>query len=68
MEYDKLLINQKPIVFSKIILGSFPTWALTSPDKDKGETSYQKNKKLKENGDVPYFYGQKATLFWSWYS
>ena len=67
MEFDPLLKSFKPLRQPRIILGSFPTWTLTTPDITKGETEELKLKQRKENGDFPFFYGSSRNLFWSWY-
>ena len=67
MEKDPLLRGFKPLSNPRIILGSFPTWTLTTPDKSKGETSYQKRRQREQNGDFPFFYGSARNLFWEWF-
>jgi hypothetical protein len=59
-------LNQKNYE-RRIILGSFPTWALTACDPEKNETELQKEQTRKKNNDQLYFYGSSRNLFWSWY-
>jgi len=51
----------------KIILGSFPTWALTGQDSDSIETREKKSKEKTKNGDMDFFYGSSINRFWDWY-
>jgi len=53
-----------PLVESKIILGSFPTWALTI--SDEGDTD-EKEMTKSLNNDFDFFYGSSANRFWNWY-
>lgn len=57
------LIIQK----SKIILGSFPTWALSGPDFEKQESVKVKELERKKNEELKYFYGSSINRFWGWY-
>lgn len=67
METDSLSLNKK-LSQKKIILGSFPTWTLTTPDKTKGETEEEKSAERRKNGDLPFYYGSSTNVFWNWYS
>ncbi|MFD2036062.1 hypothetical protein ACFSKL_14760 [Belliella marina] len=59
--------NNTIIKKSKIILGSFPTWALTNPDPEKNETFKEKENERMKNGDLHFFYGSSTNKFWLWY-
>ena len=68
MEQDTIGQSIKlPIKEKRIIVGSFPTWTITSPDLDKGETEAQKESARKENDDIRFFYGSAVNDFWVWY-
>lgn len=53
---------------NRIILGSFPTWSLTTTDTEKEESEKEKQIIRAKNGDLPYYYGSASNKFWSWYS
>jgi hypothetical protein len=57
----------KALTEKKIILGSFPTWTLTAPDEEKGETLEEKEFQRNKNNDLPFFYGSSINKFWIWY-
>jgi len=65
MEYDLLSKSQKtPLKESRLIVGSFPTFALTEGDKSQ----VNEKRELREaNGDIPYYYGTSVNQFWNWY-
>ncbi|WP_316795215.1 hypothetical protein [Pedobacter agri] len=55
------------IKLPRIILGSFPTWHLSSPDLDKKETFLEKETLRIANKDMSYFFGSSKNKFWDWY-
>jgi len=62
MEYHPRISLLSPSIREpRIILGSFPTWALSSIDSEKQRVLFSK-------GDFPYFYGSSINQFWNWYS
>jgi hypothetical protein len=67
MEYD-LLTKETPVPLTqkRIVVGSFPTWALTTPDLTKNETEEQKEEARIKNGDIPFYYGTSVNQFWPW--
>lgn len=66
--HPRINITNSQLSEGKIILGSFPTWALTPPDKDKKETTEEKELQRIKNNDLNYFYGSSNNHFWNWYS
>lgn len=68
MEYHpRVNVSDKTFSERKIILGSFPTWALTGPDLEKGERPEEKELERIKNEDINYFYGSSTNQFWHWY-
>ncbi len=67
METDSLSLNKK-LSQKRIILGSFPTWTLTTADKSKGESGEGKLIERRKNGDLQFYYGSSKNVFWNWYS
>lgn len=68
MEYHPRINENTPrIKESRIILGSFPTWALTAVDSDKKETEEEKLFVRTSNSDFLYFFGSSTNKFWDWY-
>ncbi len=68
MEYHpRINVTDKKLNEQRIILGSFPTWALTLPDVDKGENVEEKELERIKNKDINYFYGSSINQFWNWY-
>ncbi len=67
METDPLSIDRL-VLDKKIILGSFPTWSITTPDPEKAESEKDKRYVRKTNGDLKFYYGSSKNVFWSWYS
>jgi len=65
--HPRINISHPLINHSKIILGSFPTWALTGLDSDDLEIRDKKNKEKVKNGDMDFFYGSSINRFWDWY-
>lgn len=68
MEYHpRLNFENLKIIKEKIILGSFPTWALSDVTNCSPETISEKIKVRNKNGELPYFFGSSTNLFWRWY-
>lgn len=45
---------------TRLIVGTFPIYSLTSPTTDY-------KKQLQQRGDIEFFYGSLANYFWEWY-
>ncbi len=68
MEYNPRVNEATPkLKETRIILGSFPTWALTSVDSEKEETEEEKLSVRTLNKDFLYFFGSSTNKFWHWY-
>lgn len=65
--HPRIKKTDKKLTETKIVLGSFPTWTLTSPDEEKGETFEEKEWHRSKNSDIPFFYGSSTNRFWIWY-
>ncbi len=45
----------------RMIVGTFPIYSLTNPRTPR------KNQLQQDRGDISFFYGSQANVFWSWY-
>jgi hypothetical protein len=63
--HPRVYITDHPLSNSKIILGSFPTWSLTSSNDE--ELNALKNSEKIKNGDIQFYYGSSNNRFWTWY-
>jgi hypothetical protein len=66
MEYHpRVSLSDQPLLQTKIILGSFPTWSLA---RSKDVMDNQRRTDQKEMcGELDFFYGSSSNHFWSWY-
>jgi len=63
--HPRIKLRDSSLKTSKIILGSFPTWTLTSSQFD--EIRNEKEITRIKNNDIPFFFGSSINKFWNWY-